>query len=331
MKLSHADMRWNELMDEYFFCRSVRVATEWSYRKVLNGFRKFVGETLLPEDIRQQHVREWRREVLKKQNRSTHTWNNKVRHMRAIFNFACSSTLLNLSENPFDGMNVRQEKKRKKTLTKKQVKRILLILEQFHEEEKRSDGVHWRSCAIRPAWYWMIVVNTLCFTGMRLNQLLHLRLRDVNLDERWIDLCSEGSKTHHEWRIPMVSHLVPGMRHLIDEAMKRGAGPEDYLFHYHRYVALMSEAPFVTGLPELQPVKGFFRRLTKECGFPVSPHRFRHTLASTLMSAPERNLYMVKTMLGHRNVSTTLEYVEIDLKGTARVLEKELAELTDVF
>lgn len=58
--------------------------------------------------------------------------------MRAIFNFACSSTLLNLSENPFDGMNVRQEKKRKKTLTKKQVKRILLILEQFHEEEKRS-------------------------------------------------------------------------------------------------------------------------------------------------------------------------------------------------
>jgi len=40
---------------------------------------------------------------------------------------------------------------------------------------------------------------------------------------------------------------------------------------------------------------------------------------------------MVKTMLGHRNVSTTLEYVEIDLKGTARVLEKELAELTDVF
>ena len=28
MKLSHADMRWNELMDEYFFCRSVRVATE---------------------------------------------------------------------------------------------------------------------------------------------------------------------------------------------------------------------------------------------------------------------------------------------------------------
>ncbi len=71
------------------------------------------GETLLPEDIRQQHVREWKREVLKKQNRSTHTWNNKVRHMRAIFNFACSSTLLNLSENPFDGMSDRKRNVRK--------------------------------------------------------------------------------------------------------------------------------------------------------------------------------------------------------------------------
>ena len=29
-----------------------------------------------------------------------------------------------------------------------------------HFKEKRSGGVHWRSCAIRPAWYWMIVVNT---------------------------------------------------------------------------------------------------------------------------------------------------------------------------
>lgn len=47
------------------------------------------------------------------------------------------------------------------------------------------------------------------------------------------------------------------------------------------------------------------------------------------MAAPERNLYMVKTMLGHRNVSTTLEYVEMDLKGTARILEAELSKLTD--
>ena len=327
MKINNADKCWNDLMDEFFFCRSVREATEWSYRKVLNGFRKFVGGTLLPEDIRQQHVREWRREVLKNQKRSTHTWNNKVRHMRAIFSFASSSELLHLSCNPFEGMSVRQEKKRKKTLTRKQIKRILLVLEQFQEDEMNLK-MHWK-CAIRPAWYWIIVVNTLRFTGMRLNQLLHLRLRDVNPEERWIDLCPEGSKTHHEWRIPMVSHLVPGITRLMDEAVKRGATPDDYLFHYHRYALPVSEALSVSGPPEEQKVKGFFRRLSKECGFQVSAHRFRHTLASTLMAAPERNLYMVKTMLGHRNVSTTLEYVEMDLKGTARILEAELSKLTD--
>ncbi|MCF6614548.1 hypothetical protein [Escherichia coli] len=46
MKINNADKCWNDLMDEFFFCRSVREATEWSYRKVLNGFRKFVGGTL---------------------------------------------------------------------------------------------------------------------------------------------------------------------------------------------------------------------------------------------------------------------------------------------
>ncbi|MDP1255169.1 site-specific integrase, partial [Klebsiella pneumoniae] len=55
-----------------------------------------------------------------------------------------------------------------------------------------------------------------------------------------------------------------------------------------------------------QKIRSFFRRLSKECGFAVSPHRFRHTLATELMKAPERNLQLVKDLLGHRSVSTTM-------------------------
>ncbi|XBY08155.1 site-specific integrase [Escherichia coli] len=54
----------------------------------------------------------------------------------------------------------------------------------------------------------------------------------------------------------------------------------------------------------------FFRRLSRECGFFVSSHRFRHTLATKLMAAPERNLHMVKSILGHRSVATTMEYID---------------------
>ncbi|WP_230479529.1 site-specific integrase [Izhakiella capsodis] len=54
-------------------------------------------------------------------------------------------------------------------------------------------------------------------------------------------------------------------------------------------------------------MRSFFTRLTKECGFKVGPHRFRHTLANELMKSPDRNLAVVKRLLGHRSVSTTLE------------------------
>ncbi|WP_141070819.1 site-specific integrase, partial [Escherichia coli] len=78
-----------------------------------------------------------------------------------------------------------------------------------------------------------------------------------------------------------------------------------------------------------QSVRSFFRRLSRECGFNVSPHRFRHTLATKLMEAPERNLHMVKSILGHRSVATTMEYVDLSLKVAAQTLEAELSLSTD--
>lgn len=34
---------WEELLEEYFFARNLRAATEWSYAKVVKGFLKFTG------------------------------------------------------------------------------------------------------------------------------------------------------------------------------------------------------------------------------------------------------------------------------------------------
>lgn len=79
----------------------------------------------------------------------------------------------------------------------------------------------------------------------------------------------------------------------------------------------------------LQPVKSFFRRLSKECVFAVSPHRFRHTLATELMKSPDRNLQMVKGLLGHRSITTTMEYIDINLDVTCRTLESELGLYLD--
>ncbi|MDC9583420.1 phage integrase N-terminal SAM-like domain-containing protein, partial [Xenorhabdus sp. PR6a] len=85
---------WDELLDEYFFSHMLRPATEWSYRKVKRVFVNFMGETVQPEEVTHRDVLKWRRYLLGEQKQSSHTWNNKVAHLRAIFNFGIERKLL---------------------------------------------------------------------------------------------------------------------------------------------------------------------------------------------------------------------------------------------
>ncbi|MDE9448122.1 tyrosine-type recombinase/integrase, partial [Xenorhabdus bovienii] len=60
------------------------------------------------------------------------------------------------------------------------------------------------------------------------------------------------------------------------------------------------------------------------------PHRFRHTLATELMKAPDRNLQLVRCLLGHRSVATTMEYIDIDMEIAGKTLANELAFYLDL-
>ncbi|EGK8382493.1 tyrosine-type recombinase/integrase [Salmonella enterica] len=318
-------MDWETLLEEYFFSKALRPETEMSYRRVVAVFRKFIGNDMLPDEVTNRELILWRRDMLGR-GLTTSTWNNKVRHLRAIYNHGIKKKWLTLKENPLNETQVPPGSKRKKILSRDQLVRVNLVLGQFEEHENHWPG-QCRPCALYPVWYWRTVFDVLRSTGMRQNQLLHVRLKDVDLKANSILLCKKGSKTHREWLVPIVNFLSDRMRILVDRAIAQGADPEDYLFDVKRFLNPFGE---VGPEPAIQPVRSFFTRLTKECGFKVSPHRFRHTLATEMMKSPDRNLAMVKGLLGHRSVSTTLEYVQLDLKITGQALEDELSLYMDL-
>jgi len=64
-----------------------------------------------------------------------------------------------------------------------------------------------------------------------------------------------------------------------------------------------------------------FTDLSKRLGFLVSPHRFRHTLGTSLMRNAKANLHLVKALLGHTSFSTTLEYIEPDMEQMRELLD----------
>ncbi|MDC9612946.1 site-specific integrase [Xenorhabdus khoisanae] len=333
MMYAEVKMDWEALLEEYFFSHMLRPASEWSYKKVAKGFSQFLGEAVPPESVTGRDVLRWRRYLLNEKKQSCHTWNNKVTHLRAIFNFGIEQKLLPQTKNPFLDAAVKKGKKKKKILSKPQLTRIYLVMQQYEQEEKSGVKPRGGRCALYPTWYWLTVLDTFRLTGMRQNQLLHLRLRDINLEGNHIELRTEGSKNHSEWRVPMIPPLKPRLAQLLERAKACGAKDDDPLFDLtrlsFRYHGRMTSYQYNPD-KERQHIRSFFNRLSKECGFAVSPHRFRHTLATELMKAPDRNLQLVRGLLGHRSLATTMEYIDIDMEIAGKTLESELAIYLDL-
>lgn len=311
------------LLEKYFFSKSLRPTTEWSYQKVVNSFEQYTPK--LPHEISDQIVLEWRRYVLTDLRLEPRTWNNKVAHLRALFNFGMKKKLLKHEENPFNGSVVRAGIKKKKILTLGQMNSLYLLMKQYCERERDLPASHCfntRNHAFYPSWFWLTLLDVLRYTGVRQNQLLHLRLCDINLDERSIELRIAGSKNHKEHHVPIVSALFPQLELLVNRALDAGAEPQDQLFNVGRF-DLRRRDKYPLEMDQY-PLRAFFRRLSKECRFTVSPHRFRHTIATHMMKSPDRNLQAVKKLLGHVSIQSTLEYIDENVDSLRDILEKEL-------
>lgn len=86
------DITFEFLIEQYFYYKLLRPTTMRSYRKVLRTFEEFTS--LNPAQVDQLTVLQWRHIVLGEHKRSSRTWNNKVSHMRALFNFGMEQELL---------------------------------------------------------------------------------------------------------------------------------------------------------------------------------------------------------------------------------------------
>lgn len=72
------------------------------------------------------------------------------------------------------------------------------------------------------------------------------------------------------------------------------------------------------------PPRVFSRHLPRECKFMITPHRFRHTVATHMMKLPERNLYAVRRLLDHVSITSTLKCIDESVGSLRGILKTEL-------
>jgi len=280
---------FSNLLTIYEKHKSLSSATIRTYRGVI---RRFCADTGIEDikDVKFETLLEWRLNVLSRS--SDITWNNYLRHMRALWSFAHSIGLIENQEHYFRQLNWgKHHIRRAKTLSPNQLQII-------------GDYLTLPDCGFEPCWFWLMVVRFLYGTGIRRRQLVELKWKDIDLNNGMLFLSSEGSKTDVERDMPLPEGLIEQLRQFKQKAFMinpASCKPEAQAFNVTYF------NPKYSGdvMNETQ-VSGFFKRLSKRVGFKASSHRFRHTMATEI--AKTGKIKPLQLILGHSDVRTTMNF-----------------------
>lgn len=288
----------------------LRPATEIVYRGVAARFDKFSGNRDVDE-IDLALVIEWRDAVLGKA--SPRSWNTYLAHIRTLWNWGMRRHHITVAASPFREIKrAPVPVKPKKTLAEGLFASVLDYL----QEDARAP---------QPAWFWSIVLRVFYYTAIRKRQLLEMQWGDLDLKHGTLRLRAESSKTRREWTIPLTPEVVRDLGHLRDRTFRAHAERE-------RIVESAREMP-VFNLPLFNPdfsgdrltayaLEGFCRKIRYRFGNSISPHRFRHSTATSLANESGSNLKALQQYLGHTSMQTTLEYVHPDLGQMRDLVER---------
>ena len=144
------------------------------------------------------------------------------------------------------------------------------------------------------------IIEVLYSCGLRVSELVTLKLSDLYLDEQFLRVTGKGQKT----RLVPISPVAIKQLQLwfFDRnAMSIKPGEEDYVFLNRRGAHLTRTMILI-----------MIKRLGQEAGIAktISPHTLRHSFATSLLEGGA-DLRSIQAMLGHESIGTTEIYTHI--------------------
>ena len=156
------------------------------------------------------------------------------------------------------------------------------------------------------------ILETLYSCGLRVSELVNLRLSCLYLDIGFVRVIGKGDK---ERLVPIGSDAIKYIniyREDLRVHINIKPGQEDYLFLNRRGSKLTRVMIFIM-LKELAKKAGIIKN--------ISPHTFRHSFATHLVEGGA-DLRAVQEMLGHESITTTEIYTHLDREYLRNTLEQ---------
>lgn len=184
-----------------------------------------------------------------------------------------------------------------------------LVFKRLEEKKGRliwwtPEQIHKLASTTKDPWRMMIYFGV--YTGVRLGELVHVRREDVVLDEDgtgWVQVTPTKFWTPKDYEkrdIPIPPPFYPMLKAYLDHSrIKSGL-----LFPYTESVA-----------------SAYIRKLVRKAKLIGSTHTLRHTYGTWLGKAGVDS-FIIKQLMGHSKIETTMRYVHLDPADLQRGAEK---------
>ena len=254
--------------------------TEVSYQRDLRKFMRFLEQQNIfqAERATETNLNSYIL-VLEKQGLSAATVSRSIASMKAFYLYLFKTG--KVSSNPAEGLKApKVEKKAPDILS---IEEMAALLEQ--PDKGTSKGIRDKA-----------MLELLYATGIRVTELISLRLSQLNLNMEYIT-CGDGER---ERVIPFGKQAKKALLRFLDGSRQELLGEHE------------SDVLFPNCLGGTMSRQGFWKLIkhyARRAGIPteITPHTLRHSFATHLVDNGV-DLHIVQEMLGHSDIATTMIY-----------------------
>ena len=277
--------RFEQFQDYLSFERGLSERTIVSYGRDLSGWLSFVqsGGVTEPSDIDIRLLRAWIYE-LSDRGLAPRSIRRAQSAVRTYFGFLLAEGIVGV--DPTDRLESPQiGRALPDVLSQVEMQKILEAPEPTHR-------LYWRDRAI---------LEFLYATGVRVSELVGLRIVSVELEEGFATVFGKGAK---ERLVPVGGPALRSLKRYLSDVrpgLDRGKGGGQ-VFLNARGHPIRRESVWV--IVKRSAVRAGMTR-------PISPHTIRHTFATHLVEGGA-DLAAVQELLGHADISTTQIYTHLD-------------------
>ena len=260
-----------------------------AYEADISSFFQWLdNEDLKYKNLQEDHINQYISFLFQKKMRSSSV-NRKISSIKSFYIFLVKRNFV--KNSPLnDLVTPKQEKYLPESMSEAEVDKLLNSPDVSNKIENRDKAM----------------IEMLYATGMRISELVNLKITDVDMKRCVVKVFGKGSK---ERLVPFGETALDSLRSYLNEREQSSS----------KEIFLSNRGKKMTRVAFWQRVKVYLIRENLKNS--ISPHTLRHAFATHLLNRGA-DLRSVQLLLGHSDLSTTQIYTHIAKQRLSDVLKK---------